>query len=106
MFNDGDTKILVNSPECITAMDFWVGMIHDLKVSPTSAESASFPGGAFQAGGVIAMTRLASWSTPGMHMFATFDWDVASLTVLPIILIFFLAQRYFVRGIVMTDMKG
>jgi len=76
VFNDDDTKILVNSPECITAMNFWVGMIHDLKVSPTSAESASFPGGSFQAGGVIAMTRLASWSTPGMHMFATFDWDV------------------------------
>jgi len=106
VFNDDDTKILGNSPECITAMKFWANMIHDLNVSPTSAESASFPGGSFQAGGVIAMTRLASWSTPGMHMFATFDWDVAALTVLPIIIIFFLAQRYFVRGIVMTGMNG
>jgi len=31
---------------------------------------------------------------------------VATLTVLPIIIMFFLAQRYFVRGIVMTGMKG
>ncbi len=31
---------------------------------------------------------------------------VAVLTLLPIIIIFFLAQRYFVRGIVMTGIKG
>jgi len=44
----------------------------------------------------------------GEHGFAMYHYmmAVASLTVLPIILIFFLAQRYFVRGIVMTGMKG
>ena len=31
---------------------------------------------------------------------------VATITVLPIILMFFLAQRYFIRGIVMSGIKG
>ena len=31
---------------------------------------------------------------------------VATLTVLPIIVLFFLAQRYFVQGIVMSGIKG
>jgi ABC-type glycerol-3-phosphate transport system permease component len=31
---------------------------------------------------------------------------VAVLTVLPIIIMFFFAQQYFVRGIVMTGLKG
>jgi len=31
---------------------------------------------------------------------------VAVLTVIPVIVVFFLAQRYFIRGIVMTGMKG
>jgi multiple sugar transport system permease protein len=31
---------------------------------------------------------------------------VATLTVLPIIVLFFVAQRYFVQGIVMSGIKG
>ena len=38
----------------------------------------------------------------------SWDWLLAAstATILPIIVLFFLAQRYFIRGIVMTGLKG
>ncbi|NOZ28042.1 MAG: sugar ABC transporter substrate-binding protein [Chloroflexi bacterium] len=75
-FNDDDTKILLDMPESIEALQWWTDLIHVHKVAPTPAESQAVPAGIWVAG-VAAMFALASWGTPQLHELASFEWDVA-----------------------------
>jgi len=76
MWNEDETEILLDSPESMEAIQWWVDMIHQHKVAPSPAESDAFEGGAWMAGRV-AMSRVASWNTPSLAEFAPFNWDVA-----------------------------
>lgn len=76
VFNEEETKILLDSPESLTALKFWADMLHVHKVAPTPAESQAFPAGAWVAG-VVGMFGLASWGTPTLATFADYNWDVA-----------------------------
>jgi multiple sugar transport system substrate-binding protein len=75
-FNEDETKIQLDSDEARAAVQFWVDLIHVDKAAPTPAESQAFEQGAWIAGRV-AMSNVASWSTPTIHAFAPFAWDVA-----------------------------
>jgi multiple sugar transport system substrate-binding protein len=75
-YNDEETKLMADSPEAIEAMQFWADLILEEKVAPTPAESQAFEQGPWISG-VIAMSPVASWSTPTLHSFAPFNWDVA-----------------------------
>ncbi|MCS7219806.1 MAG: sugar ABC transporter substrate-binding protein [Anaerolineae bacterium] len=76
VFNEEETKLLLDSPECLTALQWWADMLHVHKVAPLPAESQAFPAGPWVAG-VTAMFALASWGTPTLREFANFQWDVA-----------------------------
>jgi multiple sugar transport system substrate-binding protein len=76
IFNDDDTKLLLDSPESIAGLQFHADLITKHKVAPTQAESQAYPQGAHIAG-VCAMFALASWGSPSMIQFANFKWDVA-----------------------------
>ena len=75
VFNDEETELLLDSPECLAALNWWADMIHKHRVAPTPAESQAVAAGIWVAG-VAAMFGLASWGTPQLHEFAAFDWDV------------------------------
>jgi multiple sugar transport system substrate-binding protein len=75
-FNEDETAIQLDSDEARAAVQFWVDIIHADKAAPTPAESTAFEQGAWIAGRV-AMNNVASWSTPTLHNFASFAWDVA-----------------------------
>jgi multiple sugar transport system substrate-binding protein len=76
VLNEDETKILLDSPESMAALQWWADMIHVHKVAPLPAESQAIPSGPWVAG-VAAMFALASWGTPTLHEFASFQWDVA-----------------------------
>ena len=75
-FNEEETVIQLDNDEARAAVQFWVDIIHVDKSAPTPAESTAFEQGAWIAGRV-AMSNVASWSTPTIHNFAPFAWDVA-----------------------------
>lgn len=75
-FNEDETAIQLDSDEARAAVQFWVDIIHVDEAAPTPAESTAFEQGAWIAGRV-AMNNVASWSTPTLHNFASFAWDVA-----------------------------
>jgi multiple sugar transport system substrate-binding protein len=75
-FNEDETQIQLDSDDARAAVQFWVDIIHVDKSAPTPAESTAFEQGAWIAGRV-AMSNVASWSTPTIATFASFAWDVA-----------------------------
>jgi multiple sugar transport system substrate-binding protein len=77
-YNDDETGLLFDSDECLEALQWWYDMIHTHKAAaPASAVQAFDAMGGIHISGVAAMFALASWSTPQMHEFANFEWDVA-----------------------------
>ena len=75
--NDIEDKLMLDTPEAAAAVQFWVDLITVDKSAPTPADSQAFEQGAFIAGRV-AMHKVASWSTPTLKEFASFNWDVAA----------------------------
>lgn len=76
VFSDDEKKLLLDTPETKTALQFFADLIHKHKAAPKSAESQSFPQGAWVAG-VTGMFAVATWGTPTLIQFANFKWDVA-----------------------------
>lgn len=76
VMDETETKILLDSPESIAALQWWADLIHVHKVSPMPAEADAVPAGLVLSG-MAAMFALASWGTPDMHQSAAFAWDVA-----------------------------
>jgi len=76
IFNEDETKLLIDSPESKAGLQFFADLIHVHKVAPTQAESQAFPEGIWIAGRA-AMFALATWGTPQMAEFAAFKYDVA-----------------------------
>lgn len=75
--NAEEDKLMLDTPEAAAAVQFWYDMTHTDKSSPTPSQSQAFEQGAFIAGRV-AMDTVASWSTPTLKQFASFNWDVAA----------------------------
>jgi len=76
VLDDTETKILLDSPESLAALQWWADLIHVHKVAPLPAQSAAIPAGPWVAG-QAAMFALASWGTPTLIADSTFKWDVA-----------------------------
>ena len=76
VFNDDETKLLLDTPEAKAGLQFFSDLINKYKVAPLAAESQSFPQGA-RVAGVVAMWGFPTWDTPTMTQFANFKWDVA-----------------------------
>ncbi|HXF63733.1 MAG TPA: extracellular solute-binding protein [Caldilineaceae bacterium] len=76
VIDESETKILLDSPESMAALQWWADLIHVHKVAPLPAEAQAIPAGPWVAG-QAAMFALASWGTPTLHESASFAWDVA-----------------------------
>jgi len=75
-FNDDETGLLLDTEGSRAALNFWFSMMHEDHAIPNAEETSSFPA-AIYLSGQVGMLGLATWGTPEMSDFATFDWDVA-----------------------------
>jgi multiple sugar transport system substrate-binding protein len=75
-FNDDETGLLLESEGSRAALDFWFSLMHDDHAIPNEEERGSFTAGIYLSG-LVGMFGLATWGTPEMSEFATFEWDVA-----------------------------
>lgn len=75
-FNDDESGLLLDSDEARTALNFWFDLMHVDHAIPNEEERSSFPA-AIYLSGQVGMLGLATWGTPEMSDFATFEWDVA-----------------------------
>ena len=76
VIDETETKVLLESPESMAALQWWADLIHVHKVAPTPAMSTAVPAG-IRLTGQAAMFALASWGTPELIQNAAFQWDVA-----------------------------
>jgi multiple sugar transport system substrate-binding protein len=76
VIDEAETKILLDSPESIAALQWHADLIHKHKVAPLPAQAQAIPAGP-RITGQAAMFALASWGTPELIANATFQWDVA-----------------------------
>lgn len=82
LLNEEETEVLLDTPEAREALQFWLDIIHVDQSAPTPAESEAFEQGPWISGRV-AMQDVASWNTPTLAEFASFNWDVAPFPVGP-----------------------
>ncbi len=76
VMDEEETKVLLDSAESLQALQFFSDLINVHKVAATPAQTGAFPGGIWIAG-VVGMFGLATWGTPQMAQFGTFNYDVA-----------------------------
>jgi multiple sugar transport system substrate-binding protein len=76
VIDEAETKILLDSPESLAALQWHADLIHKHKVAPLPAQAQAIPAGP-RITGQAAMFALASWGTPELVANATFNWDVA-----------------------------
>jgi len=75
-FNEDETGLLFETDGSRAALNFWFTMMHEDHAIPNEVERGSFTAGVYLSG-LVGMFGLATWGTPEMHDFATFEWDVA-----------------------------
>ena len=75
--NETETEMTLGTPEGHEALNFWYDMTHVDNVSPTAAESESFPNANPWLQGRCAMAVVPTWETPTLRAQASFEWDVA-----------------------------
>lgn len=71
-----ETKLLLNTDEAATALQWWGDILQKDKSAPSPAESQAVQGGPWLAG-KVAIYPSATWDTPTFHANAKFNWDVA-----------------------------
>ena len=76
VMDDQETKILLNSEEAATSIQWWADISLKDKSAPSPAESQAIQGGPWLAG-KVALYPSATWDTPTFHANAKFNWDVA-----------------------------
>jgi multiple sugar transport system substrate-binding protein len=76
VIDETETKILLDSPESLAALNWHADLIHKHKAAPLPAQSQAIPASP-RLSGQAAMFGLASWGTPELVTNATFQWDVA-----------------------------
>jgi multiple sugar transport system substrate-binding protein len=75
-FNEDETGLLLDTDESRAALNFWFSLMHEDHAIPNEVERGSFTAGIYLSG-LVGMFGLATWGTPEMADFATFEWDVA-----------------------------
>lgn len=75
-FNDDKTEVLINSPECVQALQTMVDMVNQDKVIPSSADMAGQSDGDMFLAGKLAMDVSGIWMF-GSYKDAPFQWDIA-----------------------------
>ena len=75
-FNDDKTEVLINSPECVQALQTMVDMVNKDMVIPSSADMAGQSDGDMFLAGKLAMDVSGIWMF-GSYKDAPFQWDIA-----------------------------
>jgi multiple sugar transport system substrate-binding protein len=82
LMNEDQTALTLDTPEAKEAIQWWADLIFEHGVALSLEESAGITtileggGGPFRSG-VVAMDLVASWDTPSLAAFSTFNWDIA-----------------------------
>lgn len=71
-----EDKCLIDSPEAVEAMEWWMELRSKYKAVPSPADVETMQGDPFQFGRVAMMLN-GSWATPPLNQNAKFKWDVA-----------------------------
>ena len=74
-FNDDKTEVLINSPECVQALETMVNMVKTDKVVPSAAEMGGQSDGDMFKAGKLAMDVTGIWMFSA-YKDAPFQWDV------------------------------
>jgi len=74
-FSDDKTEVLINSPECVQALQTMVDMVKTDKVVPSAAEMGGQSDGDMFLAGKLAMDVTGIWMFSG-YKDAPFQWDV------------------------------
>jgi len=75
-FSDDKTQVLINSPECVQALQTMVDMVKVAKVMPTTAEMGGVADGDLFKSGKLAMDVTGIWMFSAFKD-AAFQWDIA-----------------------------
>jgi len=74
-FNEDKTEVLINSPECVQALQTMVDMVKTEKVMPTTAEMGGVSDGDMFKSGKLAMDVTGIWMFSAFKD-APFQWDI------------------------------
>lgn len=74
-FNEDKTEVLINSPECVQALETMVNMVKEDKVVPSSAEMGGLSDGDLFTQGKLAMDVTGIWMFSA-YKEAPFQWDI------------------------------
>jgi multiple sugar transport system substrate-binding protein len=74
-FNEDKTEVLINSPECVQALETMVNMVKTEKVVPSSAEMGGLSDGDLFTQGKLAMDVTGIWMFSA-YKDAPFQWDI------------------------------
>src|SRR5690606_24924470 len=76
ILNEDRTKAMLDSPETIEAMEFLTALVKKEKVSPDTAQTASFGSNMFLTG-KLAMSSEGSWMLRAFSRIDHFEWSIA-----------------------------
>ena len=71
------TKSLLDQPEAMEGLQFYVDLIHKYRVAPPPSITREWGGHALFVAGKVAMYASGIWQTPLFREIEDFDWDVA-----------------------------
>jgi multiple sugar transport system substrate-binding protein len=74
-FNDDQTQVLINSPECVAALETMISLIETEGVMPTAAEMGGLSDGDMFVQGKLGMTVTGIWMFAAFSD-APFAWDI------------------------------
>ena len=74
-FNEDQTEVTINTPECVEALETMVGFVTEDKVMPTDAEMGGVSDGDLFTAGKIAMDVTGIWMFAAFEG-APFQWDI------------------------------
>lgn len=74
-FNDDQTEVLINSPECVEALETMISFVETEKVMPSQAEMGGISDGDLFMQEKLAMTVTGIWMFAGFAD-APFEWDI------------------------------
>jgi multiple sugar transport system substrate-binding protein len=75
-FNEDQTEVLINSPECVEALQIMVDMVKTEQIMPSAADMGGQSDGDLFLSGKLAMDVSGIW-TFSAYKDASFDWDIA-----------------------------
>ncbi|HXF63393.1 MAG TPA: sugar ABC transporter substrate-binding protein [Caldilineaceae bacterium] len=79
ILNEDYSEALLDSPQNVETVQWWVDLIHEHQIAPLPAEFAEGGPTSFFSSGRVAMAILGVWGIQEFREQASFNWDIAML---------------------------